>query len=315
MLIWLVLLFFGITFALLCLAVLLIAFAMEKAVPDIAEANVAPQDSPLLRNEQLSSISVWHSLLARFDFVEILKNQLAQADLNWSVGRLTLSMLLCGAITFALVWRVGWIPLWADIGCTWLAALSPYVYVLRLRSKKFDAFADQFPDALDSLSRAMRAGYPLLAGLDLVAKETVPPVSSQVRKLYVETNLGLPISRALVNFRDRVPLPEVDLFAAAVQLHARTGGRLTDVMAGLAESMREQAALRGEVRAIATHGRVTGIILTLLPIGITIMMVVLSPSYIGVLLAHPYGKHLIAAAIFCLIAAHFIMRRIVDIQV
>jgi tight adherence protein B len=305
MLIWLTLLF-AVTFAIVAAVVLIAGLALENASPD---------DSSLFKNEQLSSISVWHSLLARFDFAGILKNQLAQSGLDWSAGRLTLSVLLCGVATFTLVSRASWIPLWAGIGCAWLAALAPYAYVLRVRSKRLDAFASQFPDALDSLSRAMRAGYPLLIGLELVARETLPPASSEIRKVHAETNLGLPIGRALANLCDRVPLLEVDLFAAAVQLHSRTGGRLTDVMAGLAESMREQTALRGEVVAIATHGRVTGAVLTALPIAIAVMMAVVSPMYIGVLLAHPYGKHMIAAAIFCLIAAHFVIARIVDIRI
>ena len=305
MLIWLTLLF-AVTFAIVAAVVLIAGLALENAGPD---------DSSLFKNEQLSSISVWHSLLARFDFPGILKNQLAQSGLDWSAGRLTLSVLLCGVATFTLVSRVSWIPLWAGTACAWLAALAPYAYVLRVRSKRLDAFASQFPDALDSLSRAMRAGYPLLIGLELVARETLPPASSEIRKVHAETNLGLPVGRALANLRDRVPLLEVDLFAAAVQVHSRTGGRLTDVMAGLAESMREQTALRGEVVAIATHGRVTGAVLTALPIAIVVMMAVVSPMYIGVLLAHPYGKHMIAAAIFCLIAAHFVIARIVDIRI
>jgi tight adherence protein B len=304
MLIWLILMF-AVTFAIVAAVVLTAGLALENT----------RQDDSLLKNEQLSSISVWHSLLARFDFVRILKDHLAQSGLDWSAGRLTLSVLLCGVATFTLAARISWVPLWAGIASAWLAALAPYAWVLRVRSKRLDAFARQFPDALDSLSRALRAGYPLLTGLELVARETLPPVSSEIRKVHVETNLGLPIGRALANLRDRVPLLEVDLFAAAVHLHSRTGGRLTDVMTSLSESMREQTALRGEVAAIATHGRVTGIILTALPVAIAVMMAVVSPMYIGVLLAHPYGKHMIATAIFCLIAAHFVIARIVDIRI
>jgi tight adherence protein B len=315
MLILLVFLFFGVTFGMVSVAVLVIALAFDKAGLAHAESDTAGIDPVLFKTEQLSSISVWHKLLKRFDFVEILQKQLAQAGLGWSVGRLTMSMLLSAALTFAAVWRIEWIPLWADIAAIWLATLAPYIYVLRRRSKRFEAFAELFPDALDSLSRAMRAGYPLLTALELVARETAEPVSAEIHKVYAETNLGLPVARTLDNLRDRVPLAEVDLFAAAVQLHARTGGRLTDVMAGLAESMREQAALRGEVRAIATHGRVTGLVLTILPLAIAGMMAVVSPMYIGVLLAHPYGKHMIAAAVFCLIAAHFVIRRIVDVRI
>lgn len=311
---WLILLFFTGVFAVLSLTVLLFVFALEKSGG--AEASVpSGGGASLLKSEQLSSISFWDSLLNRFDFVEILKSRMVQADLTWSVGRLTMSMLLNGAVVFAGLARLSWIPSWILIVATALAISIPYAYVLRRRAKRFDAFATQFPDALDSLGRAMRAGHPIVAALDLVSRESAPPVSVEVRKLYVETNLGLPVARALDNLRDRIPIAEVDVFAMAVQLHSRTGGRLTDVMAGLSESMREQTALRGEVRAMAAHGRATGLILTVIPVVIGIVMAVVSPMYIGVLLAYPYGKHLIGAALCCLIAAHFVMRRIVDIRI
>lgn len=305
MLIWLVS-FFALTFLVVAAGVLTVVLAAERRTQD---------DSSLLKTEQLSSISIWHALLARLDFVEILKAQLAQSGLGWSAGRLTLSVLLCGLATFTLVSRLPWMPLWTRIACGWLAGLAPYMWILRLRTRRLDAFAAHFPDALDTLGRAMRTGYPLLTGLEMVARETLPPVSTEIRKVHAETGLGMPVARALANLRERVPLLEVDLFAAAVQLHSRTGGRLTDVMTALAESMREEAALRGEVAAIATHGKVTGYVLTALPIVIAALMFVVSPMYIGVLLAHPYGKHMIAAAVLCLIAAHFAIARIVDVRI
>ncbi len=311
---WLVVLFFGGAFAITTLVALLIAFVSDRPgrtpIPEVDEAG-----GMLLKTEQLSTISVWDSLLARFDFVEILKQRMAQADLSWSVGRITLSMLLNAAVAFAALSNLPFVPGWADLAATVLAALIPYWYVMRRRAKRFDAFAAQFPDAIDSLGRAMRAGHPLLSGLEMVARESTPPVSTEIRKLFAETNLGLPISRALDNLRTRVPITEVDVFAMAVQLHARTGGRLTDVMNGLSESMREQSALRGEIRAMAAHGKVTGLILTIIPIAIALIMSVVSPMYIGVLLAHPYGKHMIGGAVFCLVTAHFVMRRIVDIRI
>lgn len=311
---WLLLLFFAGTFAIMSLVVLVIAFAFNK--PGAADTNAAEDGgTPLLKSEQLSSISVWDSLLNRFDFVAIMNKRLAQADLRWSVGRLTMSMLLNAAVVFAALSRVSWIPGWANLACMLLAAMVPYGYVLRRRTKRFEAFTAQFPDALDSLGRAMRAGHPLVSALDMVARESAPPVSTEVRKLFAETNLGLPIGRALENLRDRVPVAEVDVFAMAVQLHARTGGRLTEVIASLSESMREQIALRGEVRAMAAHGKITGLVLTIVPLAIAAIMAVVSPMYIGVLLAHPYGKHMIGAALFCLISAHFVMRRIVDIRI
>src|SRR6185295_16012547 len=142
-----------------------------------------------------------------------------------------------------------------------------------------------------------------------------PVVASEMRRASTEANLGLGWQRALENLGQRVPLLEVNLFVAAVQLHSRTGGKLSEVLAGVAENMREVGALRGEVRALAAHGKLTGAILTILPIGIALMMMTVSPGYMTVLWEHPLGKNLIAAAAACLLLAHFVIRRIVDIDI
>jgi tight adherence protein B len=312
-LVWSLLIVFFVTFLLLSIALLAAWLVLQKRAAQSAEESLEGQT--LLKNDELSSISLWQSLLAHFDFVEIMKSRIAQADLAWSVGRVTLAMLLGGSISMFLLMRIAWIPLWASTGLSVMATLVPYLYILRRRRRRFERFREAFPDALDSLSRALRAGHPLIGALDMLANEADPPVSTEIRKTFGEANLGMPWDQALSSLGERVPIPEVHLFVAAVQIHARTGGRLSDVISRMTESMREQVALTGEVRAVAAHGKLTGFILTLVPIGIALTMMVVSPTYIGVLLAHPYGKHMIAAAIGCLILAHFVMKRLVDIRV
>jgi tight adherence protein B len=270
-------------------------------------------DSPLFRSERLSSLNFWDALLARFDFIEILRERIAQADLNWSVGRVTLAMLLCGAVALAILVKL--VAPWAAIPLAVLAAFAPYGYVLHVRSKRFRKFRENFPDVLDSLSRALRAGYPLSAAMDMIATETLPPVSGEMRKTSAEANLGMGWPRALDNLSRRVPLLEVNLFIAAVQLHARTGGKLSEVLGGLAENMRESIALQGEIRSLAAHGKLTGLILTILPVAIAIMMMIVSPGYMQVLFYYQYGKTLITAAVICLVLAHLVIRKIVDIKV
>jgi tight adherence protein B len=168
---------------------------------------------------------------------------------------------------------------------------------------------------LDSLARALRAGYPLSAAMEMIAAETAPPVSVEMRRTSAEANLGRGWPHALESLAKRVPLVEVNMFIAAVQLHARTGGKLSEVIGGLAENMREALALQGEVRSLSAHGKLTGMILTILPVGIAIMMMVVSPGYMQALFNHPWGKNLIAAAVICLVLAHFVIRKIVDIQI
>jgi len=282
------------------------------AEPD-AQAEMGTTDSVLLRRERFSSITFWDSLLNRFDFVEILRTHCEQADLDWSVGRITSMMLLIGAVSFAVLNR--FTPTWAATLMALFAAISPYFYIVSRRNKRFQKFRENFPDVLDSLARALRAGYPLSAAMEMIAGETSPPVTAEIRRTSAEANLGRGWPHALEGLANRVPLLEVHLFIAAVQLHARTGGKLSEVMGGMAENMREGLALQGEVRSMAAYGKLTGMVLTILPIGIAIMMMFVSPSYMQVLFNHPIGKDLIAAAIICLVLAHFVIRSIVDIEV
>jgi tight adherence protein B len=307
---------FLLTFTFAALAVLVANRFLERRRATGSESlDSGAITAGLFKAEQLSSISLWHSLLARFNFVSILNSHIEQSGLRWSVGRLTLSMLLAGTVVFTALVRTDWAPLWASMGAAWLAALAPYAYVLRVRTRRFRAFQSEFPDALDSISRALRAGYAFPSALDTVSRDTPPPISSEFRKASAELNLGVPMIRVLEGLSNRMPLVEVEMFAAAVQLHSRTGGRLTDVLIVLAENIRDQSSLQGEVRAMAAQGRAAGIVLTIMPIVIAGVMAVVSPTYIAVLLAHPYGKPLIAAAIVCLILAHIVIRRIVDIRI
>jgi tight adherence protein B len=245
--------------------------------------------------------------------VEILRTRLTQAELDWSVGRVTLAMLLSATIAFLLCWKI--LPGWASLLIGAAVGFAPYAYILRVRRKRFDRFREGFPDVLDSLARALRAGYPLATAMDTVAAESTPVVAVEIRRTSTEANLGMGWPRALENMGRRLPLLEVNLFCSAVQLHSRTGGKLSEVMAQLAENMRESLSLRGEVRALAAHGKLTGAILTILPVGIAIMMMFVSPGYMMILWNHPLGKDLIAAAVCCLVLAHFAIRKIVDIEI
>jgi tight adherence protein B len=317
MLIVSIFLFFVLTFLLASIVVAISWMAFLKTRAEESEAELgemgADEGRPLMRTERLSTITFWDNLLARFDFMEILKTRIAQADLDWSVGRVTIAMALTAAIVFLIVFR--FLGFWPALVGAVLAAIAPYSYILHLRNKRFLKFSENFPDVLDSLSRALRAGYPLSASMDMIAAETVAPVSTEMRKTSAEANLGVGWNRALENLGQRVPLLEVNLFISAVELHARTGGKLSDVMSNLAENMRESIALQGEIRSLAAHGKLTGLILTILPIVIAAMMMYVSPGYMQVLYYHPYGKDLITAAVVCLILAHFVIRRIVDIKV
>jgi tight adherence protein B len=273
---------------------------------------LSDENSTLFRNQRLSSLNFWDNLLARFNFTAILKRRLAEANLAWSVGRVTLIMLLLFTVTLLLFQAL--LPPLAGLALAVGAALLPYGFILRVRNKRFLKFREAFPDTLDSLARALRAGYPLAAAVDMVVTEAPEPVSTELKRTSAEANLGMGWARALENLGQRVPVLEVNLFSAAVMLHSRTGGKLSEVIGNLAETMRESISLQGEVRALAAHGKLTGLVLTILPIGIAATMMFVSPDYMLVLVHYPWGKDMIAGAVGCLILAHFVIRKLVDIQ-
>ncbi len=272
-------------------------------------------ESPrLLKVESLSSISPWARVLEKSDFVRIMHRHLLQAGLTWSVGRVTLLMLLAASVALGITMQFEWIPGWAGLLIAMAVGAIPYLHILRCRAKRFRQFEENFPDALDSLARSLRAGHPFPAAMDILAGECEQPVAAEMHQTAVEGNLGTSWEQALSNLAERMPLLEVSMFASAVQLQNRTGGKFNEVLATMAENMRESVSLKGEVRALSAHGKLTGAVLSVLPIAIAGVMAVVNPSYLGILIHHPYGKYLIAAAVVCLIAARFVIRRIVDIK-
>ncbi len=276
-----------------------------------ADAIFLDEDSPLFRKQRLSSMNFWDNLLARFDFIEILKTRIAEAELDWSVGRVTLIMLLCGTVTMLLLQKI--LPAPGALLLAAGAAFAPYGLILRIRNKRFRKFREAFPDTLDSLARALRAGYPLAASVDIVSAEAPAPVSTELKRTSAEANLGMGWARA------RKPRPEGSHSGGTYVQRRRDVAladrrKLSEVIGALGENMRESMALQGEVRALSAHGKLTGMILTALPVGIAVTMLFVSPDYMLVLVNHPWGKDMIAGAIACLVLAHFVIRRLVDIQ-
>jgi tight adherence protein B len=305
------------TFVAVALAVLIAFFTIhrlraEASAGDVEEMLGAPS---LLRANSLSTIGIWSKVLERFDFMEMLGRQLQQANMTWSVGRFTMLMLLAGTVTLALLSGIEAVPLWGSFLVALAVSFLPYFYILNRRQKRFRRFEEHFPDALDSIARALRSGHPFASAMEIVSAEAEEPVSSELRQATVEGSFGTSWEAALTSLCARMPLLEVNLFASAVQLQSRTGGKLNEVLGKIAENMRESVALKGEVRALAAHGRMTGIVLSLLPLFIAGMMMVVSPGYLIILINAPQGKYLIGAAITCLLLAHFIIQRLVDIRI
>lgn len=315
-------LFFITTFLAAATAVLIAAFiqsrlrARQEAHPDLAAASTEDSgDSVLLSEPAHSSISLMEVVLERLNVIGHLRRVLDDAGLRWSVGRVAATMLLLGTIGAALVMDVRWLPPGSSLAAFGAGVAIPYMYLSKLRQKRLDQYEAQFPDALESLARAMRAGHPLQGAIETLATEMAAPLGPEFRRIRDERRLGMPWKVTLEKFSERVPILEVRLFVAAALVSTRSGGRFTEVLENLAETVREGVALRGEIRAVSAHGRMTGGVLTILPFGIATLLYLTSPDYLLVLVDHPLGPTMIGAAIVFVVAGHFVIQRIVKIRV
>ena len=305
------------SFLLAAIAVLIATAIIERKeqAGGAAALAAASEDSPaILKLDELSSITPWDHLLNKFDFVERVRVHIAESELSWSVGRLTALMLLIGAFSMAILSEVSWLPLGLALLLACGAGSLPYVYVLHRRTKRFEEFSKQFPDALDFLGRSLRAGHPLPVCLELLAQEEAGPMATEMRKTADERKLGMPLDQALDNLAKRVPLLNVRIFVAAVKLQSRTGGKLSDVLGAMGENMREAISVEGEVKALAAHGRVTGAVLTVLPVLIALLMTAVNPGYLNILFESDTGKNMVIVCAIALVAAHFVIRRIVNVR-
>lgn len=312
----LIVLFLFVSFAGALLAVTL-AWAMQQTL--LSEAR-KPEESgeagpALIREDDLSSIRIWAKLLDRISHVETLRKHLEESGLEWSVGRVTLLMLLTGSVAAALLLQIPEMPGFLAVVGFVMAAGIPYAHVMGRRQKRFDLFAAQFPDAMDSLARGLQAGFPLAVCLESLVQEQPEPLASELKRARDERRLGLGWDHAMDGLSARIPISEVKLFAAAVKMQSRTGGRLNIVLGQLGENLREASALDGEVRALSANSRISGSVLTILPFGIGLLLFMTNPEYVVEFMRHPTGRLAVMLAVAANVAAHFVIRRMCRIEV
>lgn len=255
--------------------------------------------------------------LSHFNVVRRVEERILQAGMTMSTQALIFQM-LAGLVLGALLglrFNVIMYPGPSAIGLGLLGCMLPYLRVVRTRSKRMAAFEEQFPEALDFLARAMRAGHAFSIGLEMLSEESPPPLGPEFRKVHNEHNLGLPIETALANLSQRMPLLDVSFFVSAVLLQRETGGNLSEILTKLAYVIRERFKLKGQVRAASAHGRITGTILTLMPIGLMFGLMLIAPGYLQGMAADSDGRLMIAGVIVLMIIGHLTIRKIVKIKV
>ena len=204
---------------------------------------------------------------------------------------------------------------WAGV-LGFIAGMAIEPIILRnKRSSRLYKFEEHFPEALDLLSRAVRAGHAFSAGMKMVADELDEPIGPEFRKAFDEQNYGLPLKESLNNLAERIPILDVRFFATAVLIQRETGGNLSEILDNLANVVRERFKIRRQVRVHTAHGRFTGYVLMALPAFLALALSFINPEHMNLLFEEKMGQMMIVACILMQAAGFLWIKKIIKIEV
>lgn len=268
----------------------------------------------LVRDEVMSRIPALDALLRRSERASLLQKMLTQGNVNIRTGNF-LMLCVLAAVVFGAVFYVGGNAMVFGWAGALLGFFVPYAYASHMRAKRFQHFEEKFPEAIDTLARAVRAGHAFTTTLEMIANEVSEPVAGEFRQLYEEQKFGLPVRDALLNLADRIPLVDVKFFVTAVMLQRETGGNLAEILDNLSYVIRERFKILRQVRVHTAQGRLTMMLLMAMPPTIVVIMLTLNPGFIQPLFSDPIGHALIVAGITLQTMGYFFIRKLIRIQV
>ena len=291
----------------------------QKVVKDMLQtvAGTRPMPVTKLLKDVVPEVKGFAKVLASANIANHLENSIKQAGMTWTPSTLFMATVGAAVPGFLIGLRFPFI-INEVLTCLTLATVTaslPYAYVRTKRRKRHNTLEEQFPEALDFMARSVRAGHAFLISLSMVGEHIPEPLSTELRTVFNEINLGAPFATAMENLTTRVPLLDFRFFTSTVMLQRQTGGNLNEILTRLAHVIRERFRLKGEVKAASAHGRLTGGILTVLPVLTALALLAVAPGYLQGMAKDPDGKYMIVAAGFMVLLGNYFIRRIIKIKV
>lgn len=268
----------------------------------------------ILRKRILSDVPWLNSFLMKITRIHELDRLLEQANTGMPLGFFILLSFLLAAVVFAggSILRVNHSVL--IIFALMLAAM-PFLYLLSLKQKRMAKFQEQLPDALDLIARALKAGHAFSGGLKMVAEEFGDPIGNEFGKTLDEINFGVGVEQAMKNLARRVDCQDLQFFVVSVIIQRETGGNLAEILEKISSLVRERFKLYGKMRTLAAEGKLSAIILIVLPFLIALYFFAIQPEYIGLLFKDPLGITMLVGASIMMTLGVFVMRKMIQIRV
>jgi tight adherence protein B len=268
----------------------------------------------LARDEMLSTVPTLNRLMQRWQWSVRLQEYIAQSGVQVKVGKLVLISAVAGLATYLIVGQFfPQFPIAIALGLA--ATCVPLAYIGWQRRRRMAQFEERFPEALDLLGRAVRAGHAFTTGLEMIAKESPEPLAGEFRTTFEEQNFGLPLRDALLNMTERIPSMDVRFFVTALLIQKETGGNLAEILDSLARVIRDRFRIYREVRVRTAQGRLTAGILIALPIFMLILLMTVNPAYMRVMFVDPWGPIILTGAASFQVIGSLLLWKIIHIQV
>jgi tight adherence protein B len=271
-------------------------------------------DAALLRDESFSGFGPLDRLLNSMRLAANLRALLVQADLRMKVGTLVMLMGVLAAVGM-VCGHAAHLGMMLSGVIGGVMGSAPYTYVLVCRKRRINRFETLFPDAVDLMSRAIRAGHAFSTGIKMVADEMPDPVGKEFRRVFEEQNLGLPLRNALMGLQQRVDLVDLKLFVVAVLIQRQSGGNLSEILDKIAYTIRERFRIWRQLKVHTAQAKLTGIILSALPPVVGSIIYGLNYEYIKIIFTEAWGLRILAGALLLQILGFLWIRKIVNIEV
>jgi len=253
-------------------------------------------------------------LLEAFSGGHRLSKWVGSSGLSVSAIELLIMSVLLGAAGVGIVWMMGR-PLLLGAPLGLVLAILPWWRVASRRNKRIQRFEFQFPEALDLMGRAMRAGHSFPTAIRMAGEELPEPLGKDFRILSDEMNYGVPLSEALQNMAERVPLTDVRYFVVAVMIQRESGGNLAELLDNISSIIRARLKLMGEIRTLSAEGKLSAYILTALPFCVALLVNLVNPEFMAVLWTDPMGLKIVGGALLLMVFGILWMRKIIRIRV
>lgn len=279
-----------------------------------AGAHARQADMSILKKRLLSESPGFQQLLLMLPRIHSIDRLLEQSGLDMNVAQFcTLS--LGGSVLVLILLLFMQVPFLPALLIALIMLAMPWLLVRSKKSTRLTRIEQQLPDALDLMSRAMRAGHALPSAIQMVSEEMPSPLAEEFRIVFDEVNYGVSMQEALKNLASRVPGTDVGYFVVAVLIQRETGGNLTELLHNIATIVRERLKLFGQIKVFSAEGRLSAWILGLLPFALTAVLQLVNPGFMSLLWSDPVGLKMLAGMAVLMVVGIFWMRKLIRIRV